>query len=662
VAIKTCNSADEKLRRRFFREAQIAAGLQHPNIVTVYDLGVQEGVPYLVQELLAGEDLHRLSARRDPALDGRRGEILLQVARGLEYAHAHHVVHRDVKPSNIRVLPDGGVKIMDFGIAKLLHEVSDLTTHGTTLGTVDYLAPEQLRGQPQDWRVDIFSFGVLAYELLSFRRPFAGATFSEVSHRLLSEQPPPLVEVAPDCSPELSAVVARCLEKDPDRRYADFTAVLRDLGPALGAPAAVPGAALDTMAAASLDTNAVSSASAGADLDEAGVSWAPAGRRSGGTGATTPSVPGIAALRTELLPRKGGSGSAVTTVPMRRRTRRLMAAAAGACVLAALLAGWGVLRGRREAAGPLAASVPARARPAGTPAPRAGTGAGGEHSAGLLAAPGSVPAGTATAGGGRGERPAGSSPVAAPASAGQAARTGRGPALQAPSGGQAARPEQGPARQVAPGGQAAATLAAGQTAGSRTEGGGSRDAVPPAAAGRSAEPPAASASAARDRSASSSGAADPAAGRALPPVAPGAAGRDLGTAGEARAGDRASAGGDETAGAEAAVKPMVRGDLIAGPGPGVTPPRLVDKKQPEYPARARFRRVTADLVLLVLVDENGKVVQVGLKGIKSADSSLGFVEAARTAALASVYQPATRDGIPGRMWTELPFEFRLPKE
>ncbi|HXO30161.1 MAG TPA: serine/threonine-protein kinase, partial [Thermoanaerobaculia bacterium] len=235
VAVKTCSSSNEKLRRRFFREGQIAAGLQHTNITTVHDLGVERGVPYLVQEFLAGEDLNHMIARQEGLNVLRRLDILAQVARGLEYAHLQGVLHRDVKPANIRILPSGAVKIMDFGIAKLLHEVSDVTTQGVTVGTVGYLAPEQLRGEEVDRRTDIFSFGVLAYELLTYERPFKGSTFSEVSYRLLNEEPAALRDLAPIHSQAIAELARRCLAKDPAQRYASFGEILAVLEPEIAA-------------------------------------------------------------------------------------------------------------------------------------------------------------------------------------------------------------------------------------------------------------------------------------------------------------------------------------------------------------------------------------------------------------------------------------------
>src|ERR1700724_842797 len=235
VAVKTCSSSNEKLRRRFFREGQIAAGLQHTNITTVHDLGVERGVPYLVQEFLAGEDLNHMIARQEGLNVLRRLDILAQVARGLEYAHLQGVLHRDVKPANSRILPSGAVKIMDFGIAKLLHEVSDVTTQGVTVGTVGYLAPEQLRGGEGDRSTDSSSFGVARAELLTYERPFKGSTFSEVSYRLLNEEPAALRDLAPIHSQAIAELARRCLAKDPAHRSESEGEIVAVLEPEIAA-------------------------------------------------------------------------------------------------------------------------------------------------------------------------------------------------------------------------------------------------------------------------------------------------------------------------------------------------------------------------------------------------------------------------------------------
>ena len=159
VAIKMCKVGSE-LHARFFQEAELAGRLQHPNITTIYECGVEDDVPYIVQELLSGEDLSALIARREAIPLAEKIRILVGVALGLEYAHHAGVIHRDIKPANIRLLESGAVKIMDFGIAKAIGAPSGLTGPGVTVGSSSYMSPEQVSGDPVDFRTDIFSFGV----------------------------------------------------------------------------------------------------------------------------------------------------------------------------------------------------------------------------------------------------------------------------------------------------------------------------------------------------------------------------------------------------------------------------------------------------------------------------------------------------------------------
>ncbi len=226
VAIKSCSSADRDTRERFYREAEIAGNLDHPNIVRVYDLFIEHHTPYLIQELLDGEDLDERIERAEPISLGEKLYYLIQIARGLHYAHQRGVVHRDIKPANVRVLEDGTVKILDFGIAKLVHYASDLTQKGMAVGTAAYLAPEQIRGEKASPATDIFSFGVLAYELLTGIRPFGRETISETFFQTLNHDPAPLTAHWTDCPPELVAVVSQCLEKDPARRCASCAELL----------------------------------------------------------------------------------------------------------------------------------------------------------------------------------------------------------------------------------------------------------------------------------------------------------------------------------------------------------------------------------------------------------------------------------------------------
>jgi serine/threonine-protein kinase len=570
VAVKTCSSRDEKLRRRFFREGQIAAGLQHPNITTVHDLGVERGVPYLVQEFLAGEDLNHVIARQEGLTVPRRLDILAQVARGLEYAHLQGVLHRDVKPANIRILPSGAVKIMDFGIAKLLHEVSDVTTQGVTVGTVGYLAPEQLRGEEVDRRTDIFAFGVLAYELLTYERPFKGSTFSEVSYRLLNEEPAALRDLAPMHSQAIAELAARCLAKDPAQRYASFGEVLAVLEPEIAEASAAPRVGDETAG---------------------------------------PAAPGSAA------------GEAAG--PLTPARRWLLATAVA--VLAAMLALGGRALLRPGDLEPPAVHRSAVSPPVGSPAPG---------------------------------RPAGS-PLPAPH---QQAVPAGDPSQQAAPG-TAARPQiaaSHPGTPVAAGRQRSAPVAA---TSARAAGAGGATA---GAGGQAAEPRA------RDASARESGpvggvrAERPASSGAAPAPGMGTAAQQAGPAGPVEEPERASGegmdAGDDGQGVEAApagapLRPMVRGDLIPPGAPGASPPRLLSRPEPSYPDRARRRQVESDVLLLVLVDENGQVIRTIVK--RTDDPGVGFNEAARRAALRATFNPAIRDGLPGKMWTELPFSFRL---
>jgi eukaryotic-like serine/threonine-protein kinase len=229
VAIKTCQLNDEEIKSRFFREAELAGNLHHRHITTIYDFGVENGIPYIVQEFLSGEDLDKKIKRAEPLPILRKVEILVAIADGLAYAHAAGIIHRDIKPANVRILDDGSVKIMDFGIAKSLQTESNLTQTGITLGTSAYLAPEQIRGEPVDRRTDIFSLGILAYELLTFRKPFRGEHLSTVLYKILNETPEPIEMLSPDAPPTLAAAVNRAMEKQRENRYPSMDTLKQDL-------------------------------------------------------------------------------------------------------------------------------------------------------------------------------------------------------------------------------------------------------------------------------------------------------------------------------------------------------------------------------------------------------------------------------------------------
>lgn len=235
VAVKTCNAPDPETTQRFFREAQLAGNLQHPNLTLIYDFGWEGNTPYFVEEFLSGTDLDELMAKGQLSLTTTLA-VLLQVCAGLEYAHSRGVVHRDIKPANIRILEDGTVKIMDFGIAKSVQSESRLTQTGVALGTAGYLSPEQLAGKLVDHRSDIFALGVMAYEMVTGGRPFAGPNISNVIFQILNRDPVPPRQRNHNCPEKLEKAILKALAKDPDKRFAqvrDFAnelrAVLQDL-------------------------------------------------------------------------------------------------------------------------------------------------------------------------------------------------------------------------------------------------------------------------------------------------------------------------------------------------------------------------------------------------------------------------------------------------
>jgi predicted Ser/Thr protein kinase len=236
VAVKTLTlegSLDEESRRRFHIEAKAAARLQHPNIITVYELGEDRGLPFIAMELLPGTDLETLMRSGEPLMLQEKLDLVIQVCRGLAYAHDHKVVHRDIKPSNVRVLEDGSVKIMDFGIAKL--GGTGVTKTGMMVGTVHYMSPEQIRGQKLDGRSDVFSVGVILYELLAGRRPFVGEGVTGVLYKIIHEDPPEL-ELG-DLGPEgegLRDTLRRTLAKDREQRPAGAARLADELSGVLG--------------------------------------------------------------------------------------------------------------------------------------------------------------------------------------------------------------------------------------------------------------------------------------------------------------------------------------------------------------------------------------------------------------------------------------------
>jgi len=250
VAIKIlpANYASDANRlKRFEQEARTTSALNHPNILTVYDIGTHEGLPYIVAELLAGSELHA-KLNEGPLPPRKAIDYSQQIAQGLAAAHEKGIIHRDLKPENLFVTSDGRVKILDFGLAKLRPQPTELinsniatekqiTDPGTVMGTVGYMSPEQVRGEHLDPRSDIFSFGAVLYEMLTGRRAFKRNTLAETMTAILKEEPPALIEVNNNISPQVERIVNHCLVKRRENRFQSA----RDLDFALSGLSAVSG-------------------------------------------------------------------------------------------------------------------------------------------------------------------------------------------------------------------------------------------------------------------------------------------------------------------------------------------------------------------------------------------------------------------------------------
>src|SRR4051794_40529043 len=220
VAIKILHrrfSQDEEFVERFRREASAAAGLQHPNVVSVYDRGSHDDTWYIAMERLKGRTLKKL-IQEDAPVDQRRAiDLTIQILQAASFAHKRGVVHRDFKPHNVIVADDDSVKVTDFGIARA--GASEMTETGSIMGTAQYLSPEQAQGQRVDARSDLYSIGILLFELLTSRVPFNGESAVSIALKHVSEPAPPVSSLRPDVHPALDAIVARALVKDPGGRF-----------------------------------------------------------------------------------------------------------------------------------------------------------------------------------------------------------------------------------------------------------------------------------------------------------------------------------------------------------------------------------------------------------------------------------------------------------
>lgn len=233
VAIKTLTegfSGNADMLRRFYQEAGHTGNLRHPNIVIIYDFGDEDGLPYIVMEYLDGDPLDRLIREKEPLHLSLKLEIIEQVCSALAYAHSQEMIHRDVKPANVIVQHDGLVKLLDFGIARGgEHQVDGgMTRTGTLVGTPAYMAPERLQGIPFDGRSDIFSAGVVLYQLLTGRLPF-DAEYPAILHQILEQDPPPLSSFLSGYPPQLDQILERALAKKPAERYASAADMAADL-------------------------------------------------------------------------------------------------------------------------------------------------------------------------------------------------------------------------------------------------------------------------------------------------------------------------------------------------------------------------------------------------------------------------------------------------
>jgi serine/threonine-protein kinase len=321
VAIKTIaltgNAAERDVHEgRFLQEARAAGSIGHPSIITIYDVGREGDIAFIAMELLEGHDLRELI--RDVSLMPTRSvAIAALVADGLAYAHERGVVHRDIKPGNIMVLPDGRVKIMDFGIARL-HQPTVKTQTGVLLGSPQYMSPEQIVGQPFDHRSDIFSLGLVLYEMLTGVKPFQGEDIPELMFKVANMPATPPSHIAPDLPPVIDYIIARALKKKADERYASAAELAKDLREAAREVAAGEAAGMERAEAKTAPNSTPASRSDGAV--SAMAREEPLELRAS---PRFDSIQGLARLSTLPAEADATSSRAGWTVPAKRERRKL---------------------------------------------------------------------------------------------------------------------------------------------------------------------------------------------------------------------------------------------------------------------------------------------------------------------------------------------------
>lgn len=364
VAIKTVNlaglSRDEadSYEQRFYREAKSAGRLNHPNIVTIHDVGRSDGLAYIAMEFLEGRSLRQMLDSGVVLPPDKAVRIAYQIAKGLAFAHKNGVVHRDVKPANIMVLRNGTVKIMDFGVALL--PAGSLTLAGTAFGSPKYMSPEQVVGRPVDGRSDIFSLGAVLYELLTGVPPFCGEDVNAILYQVINDMPPAPSSRNPEVPAALDAIVLKAMAKHPDERHQDARDLAKDLcnfrEPAPARLLAGPGRTLE--------------------------------RRHGRRPA------GEATVQVEVIPAPAPVAEARTRPAAVFWQRRSVLVSGGLAALTALAVAWGLLRpGARGPAMPAPAAVaPVEAvQPVAAPAPPPPPAAAAEERAAPAPSPPAAP-------------------------------------------------------------------------------------------------------------------------------------------------------------------------------------------------------------------------------------------------------------------------------